>query len=102
MTTLKLTPTEMQHFTALGKAFGNAEDIIRAALDALTDELQRGVDAYDAEQDREDGDPPANRKTLRIFLNEVGELDYVFDAIREYKDRLEMLKPRWLSETEAA
>jgi hypothetical protein len=31
----------MQYFTDLGEAFGLAEDMIMAALDTLTDELQR-------------------------------------------------------------
>lgn len=48
----------MQYFTDLGEAFGLAEDMIMAALDTLT---ERGVDAYYAEQDREDGDPPVDR-----------------------------------------
>jgi hypothetical protein len=103
MLTLRLTPQEMERFTALGEAFDKADDIIEAALDALTDELQKGVDAYDAEEDREDGDPPADREALCLFLEEIEELDWVRDAIREYAGRLDILKRRWaLSEVEAA
>src|ERR1051326_1449632 len=94
MTNLRLTPQEWQRLTMLRDSFDKGVDIIDAALSALTHELQNGVDAYRAEEDREDGDPPADREELHLFLDEMAELDYVSDAIFEYRERLEMLRDR--------
>jgi len=96
MTNLRLTPQEWQRLTMLRDSFDKAVDIIDVALSALTHELQNGVDAYRAEEDREDGDPPAHREELHLFLDEMAELDYVSDAIFEYRERLEMLRDRWV------
>ena len=95
MTNLRLTPQEWQRLTTLRDSFDKAVDIIDAALNALTCELQNGVDAYRAEEDREDGVPPADREDLCLFLDEIAEIDYVFDAIFEYKERLQNLR-RWV------
>ena len=95
MTNLRLTPQEWQRLTTLRDSFDKAVDIIDAALNALTCELQNGVDAYRAEEDREDGDPPVDREGLRLFLDEIAEVDYVSDAIFEYKERLQNLR-RWV------
>ena len=96
MKNLRLTPQEWQRLTTLRDSFDKAVDIIDAALNALTCELQNGVDAYRAEEDREDGDPPVDREGLRLFLDEIAEIDYVFDAIFEYKERLQNLRRRWV------
>jgi len=95
MKNLRLTPQEWQRLTTLRDSFDKAVDIIDAALNALTCELQNGVDAYRAEEDREDGDPPVDREGLRLFLDEIAEVDYVSDAIFEYKERLQNLR-RWV------
>ena len=95
MTNLRLTPQEWQRLTTLRDSFDKAVDIIDAALNALTCELQNGVDAYRAEEDREDGDPPVDREGLRLLLDEIAEVDYVSDAIFEYKERLQNLR-RWV------
>jgi len=96
MTNLRLTPQELQRLTTLRDSFDRAVDIIDAALNALTRELQNTVDAYRAEEDREDGDPPADREDLGLFLDEIAEIDYVSDAIFEYKERLQNLRRRWV------
>jgi len=97
MTNLRLTPQEWQRLTMLRDSFDKAVDIIDAALSALTHELQNGVDAYRAEEDREDGDPPADREELHLFLDGIAEIDCVSDAIFEYKERLQNLRRRWYS-----
>jgi hypothetical protein len=96
MKNLRLLPHELRRLTALRDSFDKAVEIIDAALNALTHELQDGVDAYRAEEDREDGDPPADREDLGLFLDEITEIDYVSDAIFEYKERLQNLRRRWV------
>jgi hypothetical protein len=98
---LTLTTKEMQHFTALGEAFHTAKGIIETAFDNLTTELQIGDDSNDAEEDREDGKVPEDREGIGLFLDEIQDLIYFFDTLRDYESRLEMLKRRWaLSESD--
>jgi len=94
MKTLRLLPPELQRLAALRDSFDKAVEIIDAALNALTCELQNGVDAHRAEEDREDGEPPADREDLSLFLDGIAEIDYVSDAIFEYKERLQNLRRR--------
>jgi hypothetical protein len=94
MTNLRLTPQEWQRLTTLRDSFDKAVDIIDAAINALTCELQNGVDVHRAEEDRDDGEPPADREDLSLFLDGIAEIDYVSDAIFEYKERLQNLRRR--------